>query len=396
MLRFQTCLLGALLFGLCVTYPMDAQEQSDGSTTPSRTLRPVIRGTQYAVSSMKPEATEAAVRILEGGRQRFRRGRRGSGRAGARQSASRTVSAPMRSCSSTTPARRRSTRSTPRGPPRRLATIDWYNKNNGGQIPNSDGLLSASLPGVVDAWYMHARPLGHDDLRAGARSPPSTSPRTGSRSASGLAARDRELARRSGIPDDDEGVFPGRQGAGAWRALPESRFGADAPQAGRSREGRGRQGPPRGAARGARSLLQGRHRPRRWRPSPRRTAASIATKISPATRRRSRRRSRRTIAAYEVYKNPSVVAGSRRAVHAEHSRRLRPQEMGHNSAEYIHASAEALSWLSPTARSSATPNFVQHPLRRSALQGIRARAPEADRSRQGIAGDPPREPPNDS
>ena len=24
----------------------------------------------------------------------------------------------------------------------RLATIDWYNKNNGGKIPNSDGLLS--------------------------------------------------------------------------------------------------------------------------------------------------------------------------------------------------------------------------------------------------------------
>ena len=36
----------------------------------------------------------------------------------------------------------------------KLATIDWYNKNNGGRIPNSDGLLSASLPGVIDAWYI--------------------------------------------------------------------------------------------------------------------------------------------------------------------------------------------------------------------------------------------------
>jgi gamma-glutamyltranspeptidase len=34
------------------------------------------------------------------------------------------------------------------------ATIDWYNKNNGGRIPNSDGLLSASLPGVIDARYI--------------------------------------------------------------------------------------------------------------------------------------------------------------------------------------------------------------------------------------------------
>ena len=36
----------------------------------------------------------------------------------------------------------------------KLATIDWYNKYNGGKIPNSDGLLSASLPGVIDAWYV--------------------------------------------------------------------------------------------------------------------------------------------------------------------------------------------------------------------------------------------------
>ena len=26
-------------------------------------------------------------------------------------------------------------------------------ENNGGKIPESDGLLSGGLPGVVDAWY---------------------------------------------------------------------------------------------------------------------------------------------------------------------------------------------------------------------------------------------------
>jgi gamma-glutamyltranspeptidase / glutathione hydrolase len=35
----------------------------------------------------------------------------------------------------------------------KLATIEWYQKNNGGKIPDSDGLLSGGLPGVVDAWY---------------------------------------------------------------------------------------------------------------------------------------------------------------------------------------------------------------------------------------------------
>ncbi|HEX8799722.1 MAG TPA: gamma-glutamyltransferase [Terriglobales bacterium] len=40
----------------------------------------------------------------------------------------------------------------PRAP--KLATIEWYEKNNGGKIPESDGLLSGGLPGVVDAWYV--------------------------------------------------------------------------------------------------------------------------------------------------------------------------------------------------------------------------------------------------
>ena len=40
----------------------------------------------------------------------------------------------------------------PRAP--QLATIDWYEKNNHGVIPDSDGLLSGGIPGVVDAWYI--------------------------------------------------------------------------------------------------------------------------------------------------------------------------------------------------------------------------------------------------
>ena len=36
----------------------------------------------------------------------------------------------------------------------KLATIEWYQKNNGGKLPNSDGLLAGGIPGVVDAWYL--------------------------------------------------------------------------------------------------------------------------------------------------------------------------------------------------------------------------------------------------
>src|SRR6185369_13774371 len=35
----------------------------------------------------------------------------------------------------------------------KLATIEWYQKNLGGKLPESDTLLSGTVPGVVDAWY---------------------------------------------------------------------------------------------------------------------------------------------------------------------------------------------------------------------------------------------------
>src|SRR3954462_14553339 len=65
------CLGSAVLFSLLVVYPLKAQEEAERSITPSRTFRPVVRGTQYAVSSMKQEATRAAAKILESGGNAF-------------------------------------------------------------------------------------------------------------------------------------------------------------------------------------------------------------------------------------------------------------------------------------------------------------------------------------
>jgi gamma-glutamyltranspeptidase/glutathione hydrolase len=149
----QTCLLGALLVSLCVGHQMEAQEQSDSSTSSSRTLRPVIRGTQYAVSSMKLQATEAAVRILEAGGNAF-------DAAVAGQAVLALVNPESNGFGADAvvlvyDAREKKVHSiNAEGTAPRLATIDWYNKNNGGRIPSSDGLLSASLPAVIDAWYI--------------------------------------------------------------------------------------------------------------------------------------------------------------------------------------------------------------------------------------------------
>src|SRR6478752_6336702 len=146
-------LLYFLLLNLLLAYQSRAQEKSEGSITPSRTFRPVVRGTQYAVSSMKPEATRAAARILEAGGNAF-------DAAVAGQAVLALVNPESNGLGADAvilvyhAGEKKVYSINAEGTAPKLATIDWYNKNNGGQIPNSDGLLCASLPGVIDAWYV--------------------------------------------------------------------------------------------------------------------------------------------------------------------------------------------------------------------------------------------------
>jgi gamma-glutamyltranspeptidase/glutathione hydrolase len=128
-----------------------AQAQDDDSS--SSTMRPVIRGRQAAVSSMKPEATEAARRTLQAGGNAF-------DAAVAGQAALAVTDFPSNGVGSdavillydTKTKRVVSINAEPRAP--KLATIEWYQRNNGGKLPSSDGLLSGGIPGVVDAWYL--------------------------------------------------------------------------------------------------------------------------------------------------------------------------------------------------------------------------------------------------
>jgi gamma-glutamyltranspeptidase/glutathione hydrolase len=115
-------------------------------------MRPVIRGRQAAVATMKAEATEAARRILDAGGNAF-------DAAVGGQAALAVTDFSLNGMGSDAVlliynAREKkvySVNAEPRAP--KLATIEWYQKNNGGKIPESDGLLSGGLPGVVDAWY---------------------------------------------------------------------------------------------------------------------------------------------------------------------------------------------------------------------------------------------------
>jgi gamma-glutamyltranspeptidase/glutathione hydrolase len=119
----------------------------------SQTMRPVIRGRHAAVASMKAEATEAARRILDAGGNAF-------DAAVAGQAALAVTDFSLNGIGSDAvllvyDSREKkvySINAEPRAP--KLATIEWYEKNNGGKIPESDGLLSGGIPGVVDAWYI--------------------------------------------------------------------------------------------------------------------------------------------------------------------------------------------------------------------------------------------------
>src|SRR5213594_1952527 len=117
------------------------------------TMRPVIRGRTAAVSSMRAEATEAARRILQAGGNAFDAAVAGQAALAVTDFPSNGVGSDALVLLYDAKAKRVvSINAEPRAP--KLATIEWYQKNNGAKLPNSDGLLAGGIPGVVDAWYL--------------------------------------------------------------------------------------------------------------------------------------------------------------------------------------------------------------------------------------------------
>jgi len=101
---------------------------------------------------MKAEATEAARRILDAGGNAFDAAVGGQAALGVTDFSLNGVgSDAVLLIYNAKDKRVYSVNAEPRAP--KLATIEWYQQNNGGKIPESDSLLSGGLPGVVDAWY---------------------------------------------------------------------------------------------------------------------------------------------------------------------------------------------------------------------------------------------------
>jgi gamma-glutamyltranspeptidase/glutathione hydrolase len=136
-----------------IVAPALAQEETAPPAAAVRTMRPVISGRLYAVSAMKPQATEAAVRILEAGGNAF-------DAAVAGQAVLALVDPSLNGYGSDAQPlvydakTKKVVAINAEGTAPKLATIDWYMKNNGGALPVDDSLLSGTVPGVVDAWYI--------------------------------------------------------------------------------------------------------------------------------------------------------------------------------------------------------------------------------------------------
>ncbi len=134
--------------------PQSQPQNPEGRTdTATRTMRPVITGRKYAVSSMKPQATAAAVRILEAGGNAF-------DAAVAGQAVLALVDPAMNGYGSDAvilvyDAKTKKVVSiNAEGTAPQLATIDWYKEHHNGTLPVNDTLLSGTVPGAVDAWYL--------------------------------------------------------------------------------------------------------------------------------------------------------------------------------------------------------------------------------------------------
>ena len=141
----------SLLILLC-GFPEAGLAQTS-ETLGNQTMRPVIRGRHAAVSSMRAQATEAARRILQAGGNAFDAAVAGQAVLGITDFADNGVGSDAVVLVYVAKEKKvYSVNAEPRAP--KLATIEWYEKNNAGKIPESDGLLSGGLPCVVDAWYV--------------------------------------------------------------------------------------------------------------------------------------------------------------------------------------------------------------------------------------------------
>jgi gamma-glutamyltranspeptidase/glutathione hydrolase len=371
MRRLPICLLGALLLNLLVPYQLNAQEKSDGSTASSRTFRPVVRGTQYAVSSMKLEATRAAARILESGGNAF-------DAIVAGQAVLALVNPESNGLGADAvilvyhAGEKQVYSINAEGTAPKLATIEWYNKNNGGKIPDSDGLLSASLPGVIDAWYVLLDRWGTMTFAQVLEQAIDVA-ENGFPIGDGLARAIAGSQKIQKYPTSKKVYFPNGKAphpGDIFRNVDSARMLRKLVEAEQAAAGRGRHEALRAA------------RDRFYKGDIARTMgdfseqngglyryddfASYTAKVETPVSVNYR--------GYEVYKNPSSSQGPAELFLLNILEGYDVKQLGHNSSEYIHMSAEALKLAFADREKLGDTDFVRIP-----YEGLLSKAYAAER-----------------
>ena len=345
-----------------------------------------MRGQEYAVSSMKAQATAAAVEILDAGGNAFDAVVAGQAVLALVDPASNGIGADAVVLVYDAEGKEVFSINA-EGMAPALATIEWYEEHNNAELPRSDGLLAASTPGVVDAWYILLDRWGtmtfEQTLRRAIAVAAEGFPRQ-----RGAEPDDRPLGEDPEVPDDHEGLRAGRPRAGAGRDLPQSRR---RPRAGEDRRGRARErssGPVGGAEGGPRPLLQGRHRAGHGQ--------VLRGERRPLPLRGLRRLHRPggdagldELPRLRGLQEPVGQPGPGRAVHPEHPGGLRPRRHAPQQRRLRpHERRGAEAGLRRPREVPRRPGRRPHSLRGAAVEGLRGRAPRAGRPGQGVAGVP--------
>src|SRR5256712_7104046 len=151
MRSFNRIALAGALMGSLAGAAMGQEGESE--TAANRTMRPIVRGQHFAVAAMKAEATRAAERILEKGGNAFDAIVAGQAVLGIADAAMNGIGADATLL--VYDAKTKKVYSiNAEGTAPRLATIEWYKEHNGGKLPVNDSLLSGTVPGCIDAWYI--------------------------------------------------------------------------------------------------------------------------------------------------------------------------------------------------------------------------------------------------
>jgi gamma-glutamyltranspeptidase/glutathione hydrolase len=135
------------------TAPASANQGGSPPRPAYQTMKQLVRGTEYAVASMMPQATLTAEHILRDGGNAFDSIVAGQAVLGLVQPNMNGVGSDATLLIYDSKARKVFSLNA-EGTAPRLATIEWYKTHKDGKIPVNDSLLSGTVPGVVDAWYI--------------------------------------------------------------------------------------------------------------------------------------------------------------------------------------------------------------------------------------------------